>query len=273
MPAAELLRAYLEGQADLGTDEVVLVHALPKAPKPVASVASASASDGLSPSQPADTGLFATLSAALAAPGAPPPRSGPAARAESAAPPAFANLAAYWAHLAAHPGTAAGDPSAAVTCVVRGTGAAGGPLALVGLEPDSADAAAGLAFQGDAGALLEKMLKAIRLDPQQCYRTNLVKAARPIRAARRDMARLLPWLHAELELTRAPIVLLLGEACAQAVLKTGKPLDELRQEPFRIEGREFAATWHPADLLAREELKRKAWEDLQWLQKRMAAGA
>jgi len=64
----------------------------------------------------------------------------------------------------------------------------------------------------------------------------------------------------------------LGEACAQAVLKTGKPLEELRQEPFRMEGREFVATYHPADLLAREELKRKAWEDLQWLRKRMAEG-
>jgi uracil-DNA glycosylase len=47
----------------------------------------------------------------------------------------------------------------------------------------------------------------------------------------------------------------------------------LRQEPFRIEGREFAVTYHPAELLAREELKRKAWEDLQWLRKRMAEGA
>jgi uracil-DNA glycosylase family 4 len=66
--------------------------------------------------------------------------------------------------------------------------------------------------------------------------------------------------------------LLLGEACAQAVLKTGKPLEELRQEPFRLEGREFVATYHPADLLTQEVLKRKAWEDLQWLRKRMAEG-
>ena len=29
-------------------------------------------------------------------------------------------------------------------------------------------------------------------------------------------------------------------------------------------------TYHPAELLRKEELKRKAWEDLQWLQRRMA---
>ncbi|MBW8887417.1 MAG: uracil-DNA glycosylase [Fibrobacteres bacterium] len=194
------------------------------------------------------------------------------ARTESVALPAFPDLDAYWTHLEAHPGAAAGDPGAAVVRVVRGHGPAGAPLALAGLEPGEADAAAGLAFQGDAGSLLAKMLKAIHLDAAVCYQTNLVKASRVGRATRRDLARLLPWFHAELALARPPFVLLLGEACAQAVLKTGKTLEELRQEPFRMEGREFVATYHPADLLAREELKRKAWEDLQWLRKRMTEG-
>jgi uracil-DNA glycosylase family 4 len=195
------------------------------------------------------------------------------ARHESVSLPVFPDLQAFWSHLEANPALAAGDSDATVTRVVRGHGPAGASLALAGLEPGDADAAAGLAFQGEPGELLAKMLKAIHLDATACYRTNLVKAARPTRATRRDLARLLPWLHAELALARAPFVLLMGEAIAQAVLKTGKPLDELRQEPFRLEGREFVATYHPADLLSREELKRKAWEDLQWLQKRMAEGA
>jgi DNA polymerase len=194
-------------------------------------------------------------------------------RSESVSVPPFADLSAFWAHLAAQPGLAAGDSEAQVSLVVKGQGGAGAPLALIGLEPGEADAATGLAFQGEPGALLAKMLKAIRLDADACYRTNLVKAARATRATRRDIGRLLPWLHAELALAGAPIALLLGEPCAQAVLKTGKPIEELRQEPFRIEGREFAVTYHPAELLAREELKRKAWEDLQWLRKRMAEGA
>jgi uracil-DNA glycosylase family 4 len=300
-----LLQAYLEAQSDLGIDEVILPYPLSRAVRATAEPvpgaigsedaggrrhASAPAAGeipggepasgplpGLSGSVPAGesgpSGLFAALERALSpAPTSPVPDEAPKPRPEAIPLPAFADLNAYWTHLETHPGQAAGDPAAPVTRVIRGAGPAGAPLALAGLEPGPADAAGGQAFLGEPGALLAKMLKAIRLDPETCYRTNIVKAARAGRATRRDLARLLPWLHAELALVRAPFVLLLGEACAQAVLKTGKPLEELRQEPFRLEGREFSVTYHPADLLAREELKRKAWEDLQWLQKRMAEG-
>jgi DNA polymerase len=222
----------------------------------------------------APAGLFESLSKALEAPKA---EAAALAAAKPRAPeavtlPAFADLEAYWTHLQAQPGLAAGDASASVTRVVRGAGPAGAPLAIVGLEPGEADAAAGLAFQGEPGALLAKMLKAIRLDAEACYRTNLVKAIRQTRPGQRELSRLGQWLHLELSLVRAPVVLLLGEACARAVLKVGKPIAELRQEPVFIDGREFVVTYHPTELLQREELKRKAWEDLQWLQKRMSEG-
>ena len=289
----ELLRAYLDWQAEMGTEEVVLPSPMARraAPAPISAPAQTDVRMHASAAAPAfrepareepttaPAGLFATLSQAL--------QGGPAAAAQATAAaaataaktrlpeatslPEFADLAAYWAHLEANPGTAAGDPGATVTRVIRGVGGAGAPLALVGLEPGEADAAAGLSFQGEPGALLAKMLKAIRLEAADCYLTHLVKAARDTRTGRREIARLIPWLHHELSYVRAPFVILLGEACAQAVLKTGKTLEDLRQEPHRIEGREFMVTYHPSDLLKREELKRRAWEDLQWLQKRMAA--
>lgn len=295
MAATEvLLRAYLEAQSELGCEEVVLPSPLIRRPEsagpesvPTSSRSGAEAVRVPSPvpkpepqaadgrrgehGSPSLEGVMATLERALSEP-ARAREAAPQPRTEPVSLPDFPTLEAYWAHLAAHPGLAAGDPAATVIRVVRGHGPTGSALALAGLEPGEADAAAGLAFQGEPGILLAKMLKAIHLEASACYHTNLVKASRSGRPTRRDLARLLPWLHAELALARAPFVLLLGEACAQAVLKTGKTLEELRQEPFRMEGREFIATYHPSDLLAREELKRKAWEDLQWLRKRMAEG-
>jgi uracil-DNA glycosylase family 4 len=304
-----VLRAYLEFQAELGTDEVILPYPLERRQNPATETAPAalrpgngasapraysanrdqspesrpggpSAEDGtraagLEPHAPTES-LIASLSQAISAASGQAVAPQPAVarpRAESASLPAFPDLAAYWEYLAAHTGAAAGDPEAQGVSLVKAQGNAGAPLAIIGLEPGEADAASGRAFQGEPGALLAKMLKAIRLDAEACYRTHLVKAARATRATRRDLGRLLPWLHAELALVQAPVALLLGEPCAQAVLKTGKPIEELRQEPFRVEGREFVVTYHPAELLVREELKRKAWEDLQWLQKRMAEGA
>ena len=288
MAAAELLRAYLDWQAEIGTEEVILSAPLAQPARQAAPAAQASGRAPVSPASPAgaryeesatDTtppaGLFESLSKALQS------GSGGLSQAASPAPaatrapdlsalPAFPDLAALWTHLEANPSLAAGDPTATVTRVIRGVGASGAGLALVGLEPGEADSQEGLALQGAPGELLVKMIKAIKMDPAGCYLTNLHKAARPAKAGRRDIVRLLPWLHLELGLVRAPFVLLLGEACAQAVLKVGKSLDELRQEPHRMEGREFIVTYHPRELLEREELKRKAWEDLQWLQKRMA---
>lgn len=288
--SADLLRIYLEGQADLGTDEVILPHPWKPAPAQVATAPQVRApvmeaarapvyrETAGAPSEPtqAPAGLFETLTRAMETPkGSPAAVAAAAAKSrapESTALPAFADLEAYWAHLEANPSLAAGDPNANVTRVVRAAGAQGAPLALVGLEPGEADLAAGLAFQGEAGALLGKMLKAIRMDPDLCYRTNLVKAARSSRPTQVELSRLGRWLQLELSLVRAPFTLLLGEACARAVLKVGKSIEEMRQEPFFIDGREFAVTWHPSELLQREALKRKAWEDLQWLQKRMSEG-
>ncbi len=169
-----------------------------------------------------------------------------------------------------------GDVQGSAWKYVHGTGPESAPLALVGLEASAADGLAGLPFQGPAGLLLEKMMRAIRLDLAALYRTVVVKLPPPGAArrcyTRRDLVKLLPLLHAELAAAKAPVVLLLGEACAQAVLKTGRGLEELRLNPHRVDGapgREFAVTYHPDELEGNEDLKRKAWKDLQWLQARL----
>lgn len=198
--------------------------------------------------------------------------------------PAFPDMDAFWAHLEKNPGLVRGEappspagaglPGAggevAPSRLIRGYGPANA-LALVGYEPSEADAAEGLPFRGEAGTLLEKMMRAIRLETRELYLTHLIKIPVPGKAwSRRELTRILPLLHAELALAQAPMVLILGQECAQTVLKTGKTLEELRQETHFMEGRPFFVTYHPEDLLRNEALKRKAWEDLQWLQRRMA---
>jgi uracil-DNA glycosylase family 4 len=295
----DALRNYLAWQGDIGVDEVVLAApridstarvavAAPAAGKPADQVAGKSVeATADKPETQAADGLFAMLSQTLAA-------SEGEARAKKAASlgitpalveaaprrtaeaviPAFAGHEEHRAYLeknmrALHTGEVQGVDWR----LVPGAGPDYAPLALVALEPRPADSAAGLPFQGEGGVLLEKMMRAIKLDMSQLYRTLVVKVAGPAKVwTRRDLVRLLPLLHAELALARTPVVLLLGEACAQAVLKTGKSLEELRGAFHRVEGapdRDFAVTWHPDELEGKEELKRKAWKDLQWLQTRL----
>ncbi len=292
MATMQLLKAYLDWQSEMGTEEVILPHplarkqsftspgaasAVPKAPEGLA----AETSSQLAP------GLFASLARELekaASPGAAPAilsltgNGGPVTRGpEGGSLPVFPDQAGFWSYLEANPHLLQGETqpgeAASVTPIrmVRGKGPAGAALALIGFEPSEADAAEGKAFQGEVGTLLEKMMRAIRMDGGELYLSNLIKVRLEGKTwSRRELARIVPLLHAELALAQTPTILLLGQECAQAVLKTGKTLEDLRQETHRLEGREFFVTYHPQELLRKEELKRKAWEDLQWLQRRMA---
>lgn len=277
------LREYLTWQAEMGTDEVVLPRPLPQRPEirtAALPVTQSAASESRTVEVPvalsgaSSLDFFQNLgktleNKALAADS--PPRITPKPP-ESRNFPVFLGLPDYWDYLEKNRGTLfpgeAGPEG--VRPLVRSTGPVQAPLALVGLAPRSADGEAGLAFQGPAGDLLGKMLRAIRLDRQDLYCSTLIKEAVPGRTwSRREIARLLPLLQVELGLAKVSMVLLLGEDCAQSVLKTGKPLEELRQTVHDLDGRQFLVTYHPEELLLREEWKRRAWEDLQWLQKRL----
>jgi uracil-DNA glycosylase family 4 len=179
--------------------------------------------------------------------------------------PAHADLEAYWAWLEAEypvwfPGV--------VLPLRRALGHASPRLAVVELSPTSE----GL-FAGEAGALLEKMMRAIGLTRDDLYMTSLMKTLPPRTGGkpwpRKDSARMVPALLRELKLAHCELVLLLGEPCAQSVLKTGRGLEALAGTAEQAEGMAFAATWHPADLLADETRKKPAWEQLKWLQTRL----
>ena len=310
----DALRNYLAWQGEIGGDEVILTSApvLRSTTTTISPIAAAApvqgsprteASPRISPppvsaglEPPVTDGLYQMLAKSLqgsesaarekrsATLGLPPADTAPRKPAEPGLP-AFGSHAEYRDHLeknfrSLHTALQNGEGTVAGASAgwkpVHGAGPDYAPLALVALEPGPADIAAGRPFQGEGGALLEKMMRAIKLDMGQLYRTLVVKWAGPGRIwTRRDLVRLLPLLHAELALAKAPVVLLLGEACAQAVLKTGKGLEELRGAYHRVDGapgRDFAVTWHPDELEGREELKRKAWKDLQWLQTRLQGG-
>lgn len=308
MAAASLVKAYLEWQAEMGTEEVILPTpparkssappspagaAMPGPARPIpfgsGSPGSGPMEDVASPGDSAPAGLLASLSSALEKAGKPFDESGTAALSQRAAAartseahnlPGFGDLEEYWRYLEARPHLLSGEAapmgasgSSALPHgpLIRSRGPVRAPLGLIGFEPGDEDIENGRAFGGEAGALLEKMMRAIRLETMDLYLGNLIKVRMAGKAwSRRELARILPLLHAELGLAQAHSVLLLGQDCAQAVLKTGKILDELRQETHRMDGREFFVTYHPRELLRQEDLKRKAWADLQWLQRRLA---
>ncbi len=159
--------------------------------------------------------------------------------------------------------------SACRTQIVFGQGNPHAKVMIVGDAPGPLEDAAGQPFQGEAGALLDKMLGAIGLARSDVWLTTIA-LCRPPEAgvvATAAIAACSPYLRTQMEAIRPQAVLLMGEAAAQFLLKQSKPLADLRGQWTRVLDRPTLATWSPEALLANPAKKREAWADLQVLQK------
>jgi len=141
---------------------------------------------------------------------------------------------------------------------------------IVGEAPDAEEDAYGEPFAGHAGMLLNSMLRAIGLQRQQVYLTNVVKCRPPVNRKPDigETEQCLNYLHRQIELVQPEIILVAGGIAAQQLLTNKSPLGRLRQklhwlEPQRIP---VVVTYHPAYLLQTPSEKNKAWQDLLFAQ-------
>jgi len=138
---------------------------------------------------------------------------------------------------------------------------------VLGTAPTAADEQEVRAITGEAGQLLDNMLKAIALTPDEdAYVTTLVKCRPP--AAQdgsgsdslptpEQLAACRPYLQRELELAGSRMILTLGHTAGKGLLGAAA-----RGKVLRYDGIPTIATYHPADLLRKPADKAKAWSDL-----------
>jgi len=150
---------------------------------------------------------------------------------------------------------------------VNGRGATDATWLAIAVAPSRLDEKENQAITGEAGQLLDNMLKAIALKPEtDVYVTNLVKC-RPVADDGADRAptgeELLacrPFLDRELALTGATMAMTFGQYAAKGLMMG----PAARGKVMRYGAAELpvVATYHPDDLLRRPEDKAKAWGDL-----------
>ncbi|MFH7319834.1 uracil-DNA glycosylase [Desulfurivibrio sp. D14AmB] len=145
-------------------------------------------------------------------------------------------------------------------------------LLIIGAAPGPAEEAVGLPFQGEAGALLDRMLAAIKLKREEIYLTTLVKCAPPNSRppTPEEVRECLPNLLAQIAALRPALICTLGQEPAQALLRSQLNLLQLRGRVHDLQGIPLIPTLAPEFLLLNPEMKKAAWEDLQLLQKRLA---
>lgn len=163
---------------------------------------------------------------------------------------------------------------------VFGEGPARARVMMVGEVPGDREDRAGKPFVGPSGRELDKSLEAAGIDRGEVYVTNVVKHFKFEQRGKRrihqrpnakEITACLPWLHAELEVIRPDVLIILGATAGKALLGStfrltgnrGVPLEAPELAPIVI------ATSHPSAILrapddaAREQARQAFTDDLR----------
>ena len=156
--------------------------------------------------------------------------------------------------------------------IVFGTGSRNADLFIVGEWPDSDEDREGKPFQGANGALLDRMLNAIGMNREQVFLTNIVKCCPASGQApgEEELKACRPFLVRKIAVIKPKVILTMGPVAAQTLLNTHTPLSRLRGRFHSFQGIDLMPTFHPAFLIANQELKKATWLDLQMVQKKCA---
>lgn len=147
---------------------------------------------------------------------------------------------------------------------ILGEGAVGSRVAVVGESPGPPDIDSGKPFMGPAGQMLERILGAIGLKRDECYLTNTVKIICSGDEITPDVLSFFtPYLHRELSVVRPRVVIAFGNTPTRALLRTKKPISQMRGQFHDYQGQQLMPTFNPAYLLRDPSKKREVWEDMK----------
>jgi DNA polymerase len=140
---------------------------------------------------------------------------------------------------------------------------------IVGEAPGENEDLQGEPFVGQAGKLLDNMLKALGLDRgNKVYIANVLKCRPPgnRNPAPEEAAQCEPFLRRQVQLLQPKIILAAGRFAVQALLGTSEAIGKLRGRAHQYCGVPVVVTYHPAYLLRNLPEKAKAWADLCFAQ-------
>jgi len=167
----------------------------------------------------------------------------------------------------------AGAVSACRACNLCGTRAnavfgVGDPHAdwlIVGEPPGEHEDAQGEPMVGQAGKLLDNMLRALQLSRREkVYITNVLKCRPPGNRNPEpdEIAQCETFLRRQVELLQPKVIVVMGRFAVQSLLASTDAIGKLRGQRHEYAGVPVVVTFHPAYLLRNLPDKAKAWADL-----------
>ena len=149
-------------------------------------------------------------------------------------------------------------------------------IMIVGEGPGQKEDEIGKPFVGEAGLLLNKMLKSIQLDRNKTYITNVVNF-RPPENRKPDLSEIKRYkyfLMEHISIIEPKILVLMGSTAMEALFGSKMKITKERGEwkELIIKNRTYRTiiTFHPAYLLRQPEQKKYSWKDLKSIRKEIS---
>ena len=149
-------------------------------------------------------------------------------------------------------------------------------IMIVGEGPGQKEDEIGKPFMGEAGLLLNKMLKSIQLDRNKTYITNVVNF-RPPENRKPDLSEIQRYkyfLMDHISIIEPKILVLMGSTAMEALFGSKMKITKERGKwkELIIKNRTYNTiiTFHPAYLLRQPEQKKYSWEDLKSIRKKIS---
>jgi DNA polymerase len=138
-------------------------------------------------------------------------------------------------------------------------------ILFIGDAPGTEEDSQGLAFVGEAGQLLTKMINAMGFTREQVFITNICKCRPPgnRHPTLDEMQACLPYLHAQLAIIRPKTIVALGASAVNGLLDTQAGMTRLRGQWTRYGDAPLMPTFHPTYLLRFPVTKKDSWGDLK----------
>ena len=144
---------------------------------------------------------------------------------------------------------------------------------IIGEGPGQKEDELGKPFVGDAGNLLNKMLKAIKIERQKIYITNVVNYRPPNnrKPEQFEINRYSEYLKEHIAIIDPKILILMGSTAMEAILGSNKKISKERGQWKEViigkKNYKVIITFHPAYLLRKPDKKKFSWEDLKVIRK------
>ena len=146
-------------------------------------------------------------------------------------------------------------------------------IMIVGEGPGQKEDELGKPFVGDAGNLLNKMLRAIKIERKKIYITNVVNYRPPNnrKPEQSEINRYSKYLKEHISIIDPKILILMGSTAMEAILGSNKRISKERGQWKEViiqqKNYKTIVTFHPAYLLRKPDQKKYSWQDLKIIQK------